>query len=58
MRFGHSPEPFLPLGCEGEQAKAFVAACLAGDPSATLSPLREAAKEIAFAYDLVKSRRG
>ncbi len=41
----------------GEQAKVFVEACLARDPSKTLSPPREAAKEIAFAYDLVKARR-
>jgi hypothetical protein len=40
----------------GEQAKTFVAACLTGDPSA-LSPPREAAKEIDFAYDLMKARR-
>lgn len=41
----------------GEQAKRFVAACLTDDPSASLSPPREAAKEIAFAYDLARARR-
>ena len=41
----------------GEQAKGFVEACLTGDPTRSLSPASEAAKEIAFAYELARARR-
>ena len=57
-RLDGETQPFVPhRWAMGEQAKAFVAACLSGDPSATLSPPREAAKEVAFAYDLARARR-